>query len=308
MAQENHRVQVIKVDLDTVGAAFLLGVTRQDVVEVLCSEASQEDLTDPSVLCIEAGGSGMVEANCFDHHMEGGPTASATLQAFDRVFPVETCMHGLHDCSQCEHIGGRRYGSARVAKLVEYIDLFDTRPEVLRAQQEGVSFPTLSDVFSGLLRSERDPVEQLHKGVELLGQIVETVANPFGTVPGFDSYAEAKAENDRQMAKAVELARWETTSAGRRLAILETEFFGAPGALYGAGANIVVCFNPCFGNPPVAKFTVAGNGITVSEALPALNALEEGWGGPATGTIIGSPRSGSKLTLEQVAGIVREAC
>lgn len=307
---ENHRVLVGKIDLDTVGAAYLLGVTREDAVEVLRGEASSEDLADPSILCIEVGGSGMVEQKCFDHHAAGGPTASATRQAFDWVYPVETCAHGLYGCSSCEHYDGRRYGAAQVKRLVDYIDLLDTKgTEAVRRLTGGdVPFPTLSDVFAGLLLSERDPVEQLHTGVELLKRIVEEGIDPFGTVAGYDNWANAKAENNRQMALAVQSARWDSTVAGRRIAVLETEFFGAPEALYGAGAEIAVCYNPRFGNPPVAKFTIAGNGIKVDMALPALNALEEGWGGPASGTIIGSPRSGSKLTLEQVTEIVREAC
>jgi len=43
----------------------------------------------------------------------------------------------------------------------------------------------------------------------------------------------------------------------------------------------------------------------VDAVLPKLNALESGWGGPPTGTIVGSPREGSKLTLKEVVGIVK---
>ena len=303
-------VRVGKIDLDTVGAAWLLGVTREDQVEIVRGEASQEDLADPSVLCIEVGGSGRVDEENFDHHAEGGPTASATSQAADRVYPVGECLHGWLDCSCCEQSAGRPYGWGWAQRLVEYIDLLDTQgPESLRARTGGnVQFPTLSDVFAGLLLSERDPVEQLHRGVELLKMAVETVPNPFGTINGFDAYAEAKAANNAAVAKAVESAQWGSTRAGHRLAFLETDFFGAPGALYGRGAEVVVAYSPHFGNPPVPKFTVAGNGVKVDSALQALNALEEGWGGPPTGTIVGSPRSGSKLTLAQVLRIVSDAC
>ena len=311
------RVLVGKIDLDTVGVAYLLGVTRKDTVEALRGETSQENLLDPSVLCIEVGGSGMVETCCFDHHAEDGPTDSATLQAAKVKYGLcggcsgptanpPYCNEG--DCNLWFSPGSG--WTSKLHQLVDYVNLLDTKgPESLRDRTGGnVEFPTLSDVFAGLLLTERDPVEQLHKGIELLATVIEEGINPFGTVPGFNAYAEAKVENNQQIVLAVKSARWETTVVGRKFAILETEFFGAPGALYGAGAEVVVAFNPTFGQPPVAKFTVAGNGIRVNEALQALNALEEGWGGPPTGTIIGSPRSGSTLTLEQVVEIVRKAC
>ncbi|MBU1014998.1 hypothetical protein KKI17_00970, partial [Patescibacteria group bacterium] len=76
-------VRVGKIDLDTCGAALLLGVSREEGVEVLRGgEASQEDLADPQILCIEVGGSGQVAERNFDHHGLGSEGLfSATLQA-----------------------------------------------------------------------------------------------------------------------------------------------------------------------------------------------------------------------------------
>jgi hypothetical protein len=308
-----------KVDLDTVGVAFLLGVTRGEKVTVVNGSASEADLADPSVLCIEVGGAGQVVKLNFDHHEAGGPVHSATWQAaYDMQFCFCGWAHwGLIDPKT---LGMECYPHSFldlweksvlpvVSKLVSYIDELDTMgPEALRRRTGGnVDFPTFSDVFAGLLLTERDPVEQLHEGVKLLIAVVDSGQDPYGTIRGFNSYAAAKAENDRQVRLAVESAEWDSTQGGRKLAFLETEFFGAPGALYGVGAEVVVCFSPRFGNPPVPKFTVAGNGIRVDAALPALNALEEGWGGPATGTIIGSPRSGSRLTLKEVVEVVKQA-
>lgn len=291
-----RQVRVGKIDLDTCGAAFLLGITQEDEVAVVRGNASPEDLANAEVICIEVGGSGQVDRKNFDHHAAVGPTACASHQVLDYI----------------ESHGQTGYYTGVFGRLVEYIEILDTQgPGTLRQRTGGVEFPTLSDVFAGMLLTERDPVEQLHKGVELLRSVAETtgqVQDPFGTILGFDAYAKAKAENNRQIAKAVESAQFAATQAGCKLGYLETDFFGAPGALYGVGAEIVVAYSPHFGNPPVPKFTVAGNGIRVDAAAPALNALEEGWGGPATGTVLGSPRSGSKLTLEQVVKIVKTHC
>jgi hypothetical protein len=161
-----------------------------------------------------------------------------------------------------------------------------------------------------MILSIKEPVEQFQRGIEMLQKIVHLGIHAFGRmpiekIPEWTIYAEAKAENNRQMAKAAESAQWETTASGRMLGYLETNFFGAPGALYGRGAEIVVAFAPQFGNPPVPKFTVGGNGIRVDAVLPRLNELERGWGGPITGTIIGSPREGSRLSLKEVVAIVK---
>ena len=61
------------------------------------------------------------------------------------------------------------------------------------------------------------------------------------------------------------------------------------------------------GGKTIRKFTVAGNKISVTPILEKLQKLEEGWGGPEHGTIIGSPKKGSsRLDLEQVVAMVIE--
>lgn len=298
-----------KVDLDTCGCAFLMGVTREEGVEVVRSgRASEADLADSSVLCIEVGGSGQVDRVDFDHHESGGPVESATAQArswLGQEAGYEFFQrHNITISDDGEEAGSQ---VASLVSLIQYIDELDTKgPQALGREPRGEEFPYFSDVFAGMLLTERNPVEQLHKGVQILKDLVQRGQDPYGTIKGFDLYAEAKAENNRQVTKAVESARWTNTKAGRKVGYLETDFFGAPGVLFGAGAEIAVAFSPRFGNPPVPKFTIAGNGVRVDEVLSALNALEQGWGGPATGTILGSPRSGSSLTLEQVVEIVRK--
>ena len=326
-------VRVGKIDLDTCGAALLLGVTREhEVVWLRSAQASQEELSDPSILCVEVGGSGRVAEGNFDHHGAGSEgLPSATLQAWRSLERCPSCGHpvgerGLGDPAEfvpvvymCE--GGRPADEAVVlARMVEYINILDTEgPEPLRRLQREKKgflrnaepiFPTLADVFAGMLLTERDPVGQFRLGVEILQEAVHRLADPFGRMPveevaGWSAYAEATAENNRQIAKALRDAQWGKTASGLKLAWLESSFFGTPGALYGEGAQVIVAFAPRFGPAGVPKFTVAGNGIRVDSVLPELNARESGWGGPGTGTILGSPREGSKMTLNEVVEMVR---
>jgi len=294
--KKKKEVRVGKIDLDTVGTAFLLGVTRADKVEVLRDgKASPEDLADPSVICIEVGGSGQVQLNNWDHHGEK-ELRSATFQAYTwRMSQLEEPTI-----------------SPKLCLLVDYIDLIDTKgPQVLRNVK--VEFPTLSEVFSGMLLTIRDPVEQLHRGVEILREVLNARIFPLGRMPikgrkyrDWAVYAKAKTENNRQVAEAVKEAWWAATRSGLKLAWLETDFFGAPGALYGVGAQVVVAFSPHFGPNKIPKFTVAGNGIRIDGILAELNTREPGWGGPGSGTIIGSPREGSRMTLDEVVEIVKK--
>lgn len=314
-----------KVDLDTCGTLLcaVLGTYPRPLIMDLQIEvcrtghASEADLADPSVLCIEVGGSGRVEEGNFDHHEAGGPTASATLQA------LAFYEHALGVILQSVE-GDEEYDRniavdlhinlGDLIKLVMYIDQLDTEgPQSFGARKEGFY---LSDLFSGMLLTERDPAKQVRNGFVLLLESLERGWDPFEPLdderfdedlhPEWVRWLKAKVENNRLLAETIERASWGETGSGRRLAWLESNFFGAPGALYGHGAEIAVVFNPRFGNPPVWKFTVAGNSVVVTPALERLNALESGWGGPATGTILGSPREGSSLTLEQVVEVVRE--
>jgi len=293
-------VQVGKIDLDTCGAAYLLGVSREDKIEVLRGgQASEEDLANPNVLCIEVGGSGRVAEGNFDHHGLGSKgLGSATLQAWQFYCQERGLWSNDHPLSS----------------LVDYIDRLDRQgPQALGPRQAGL-FPTLSDVFAGMLLVTRDPAEQLHAGVKILREVNARGLTartrgvyermPVEEVEGWFAFAEVKAENNRQVAKAVENAQWGATFSGLKLAWLETDFFGAPGALYGVGAQVVVAYSRHFGPAGVPKFTIAGNGIKVDAVLAELNAREPGWGGPATGTIIGSPREGSNLTLNEVVEVV----
>ena len=274
-----------KIDMDLCGAALILDVGREYEVTVVRGKASAEQLADPNTICIECGGSGQTKLNNWDHHDPGGPAWSATRQAYGP-------FSGWDDTYSTPH-----------GRLAIYIDQLDTMgPQSFSDKPE---FPSLSDVFAGMLLSERDPKEQFFKGIELLKAVVESQQDPYGTIQGFNSYASAKAENDRQVAEVVKSAGWDTTQSGLRMAIAESHFIGALGALYESGAKVAIILNPNYNG--IRKFTVAGNGIRVDSILSELNAREAGWGGPPTGTILGSDqKADSKLTLDEVVGIVKE--
>ena len=327
------RVIIQQVDLDTCLTALILGVSPDDEIIVVREGASPEDLADPEVLCIECGGSGQVELNNFDHHDTSEELPPACRQAFDHRFLEDPDRWATRNperwgrmMSPLEfHLAARLFPDwpsdyeRRVAvqreieRLVDYVSLLDTQgPEALKARSglpKG-AFPTLSDVFSGMRLSVRDPREQLIKGMEILRLVLERGLDPFGLMPELPEwreYIEAKRRNDEELERAKSRARLFTTRSGLRAGYLETSYFGALGVLYELGCQVAIAYNPEFGDPPVRKYTIGGNGIRVDSLLPLLNAREPGWGGPAHGTVIGSPREeGSRLQPEEVIALVRE--
>lgn len=279
------RVVIQQVDLDTALTAYLLGVTPADSVTIARGQAPAEDLADPTVCCIEAGGSGQVEYNNFDHHNTTEPLPPACVQAL-RFKGEATAWRG---------------------RLVEYVSALDEgRMETLGPSP---GFPTLSAVFSGMRLTLRDPSAQLAAGLSILGTLEEMGLDPFGVMPQrpeWQSYLEARQREDEGMAEAGARAEVWVSKGGQILGFLETGFIGALRALYARGCAVAIAYAPAFGEPPVRKYTIGGNGVRVDHLLPILNALEPGWGGPSHGTIIGSPRSGSGLEPGVVRRIVED--
>jgi len=284
----SRKVVIQKVDLDTALTAFILGVSEKDAIVVVRDKASPEDLADPTVICIECGGSGQTHLNNFDHHDTAEPLPPACLQAYR--------LCSLPDAE----------------RLVEYVATLDTQgPEALKHRSklpEG-AFPTLSDVFSGMLLITKDFKEQLVRGIQICEAVVKQGIDPWGLMPElpqWEGYREAKRQNNEAIQKAIANAQFFETRSGLKAGFVETDVIGALGALYGLGCQIAIAYSPRFGTPPVPKYTIAGNGVRVDSLLQFLNEKEAGWGGPAHGTIIGSPRAGSKLKAKEVIAIVRE--
>ncbi|MFH2104729.1 MAG: hypothetical protein ABII72_00635 [Parcubacteria group bacterium] len=242
------------------------------------------------MVCLETGGSGRTEENNFCHH---SPLADGTVN-------LSACAQALE----------------RLARLVRYVDEMDRG--IVRAElEESAGFPSLSQLISGMLLVVRDPKQRMVKGLGILKAVLQSGIDPYGCmeeildkVPNGRWFTEQKRLHNLHFEEVCEQAQWLTTQSGRRLAVVETTWIGAPGALYGKGANIVVALNPemeC-GKETIRKFTVAGNDVNITSALDQLNKLETGWGGPNHGTICGSPQGrNSQLSLEIVADVVISA-
>lgn len=275
--------------MDTALTAFIRGVSSADEIVAVKERASPEDLANPEVLCIEAGGSGQVALNNFDHHNTSLPLPPACRQALE--------ASGRNDPAFC--------------RLVDYVAAIDAAGPTALGPAPG--FPTLSDVFSGMRLSVKDPVEQLRAGLQIFATVLSQSLDPFGLMPErseWQAWIEAKRREDEGLARARAEAEIFVSHSGRKAGFLQTEYFGALGVLYELGCEVAIAYNPRFtppsGGDPIPKYTIGGNGVRVDHLLPFLNALEPGWGGPAHGTIIASPRTGSRLDPETIKQLVRE--
>lgn len=274
------KVLFSKVDMDTCLTAFVLGVSEEDEVIAIREEAEERYLNDPGVICIEVGGSGTAHLNNFDHHNFKGEIGTACEQAYEKMGTEEEALK----------------------KLVDYVSAVDMNPKSLSPKD----FPTLSDVFSGMLLTYKDPKKELFKGMEIFQVVLEKKLDPFDTMPPLPEWAgyiEAKRKNDLEVKEAVKKASFVTSKSGLKIGYVEATVFGVIGELYDLGCDVAVAYNPEYGEPPVRKFTIAGKEVPVEHLTSYLNELEQGWGGRKT--IIGSPRRGSKLSLEVVVGIVK---
>jgi hypothetical protein len=283
------KVVIQQVDMDTALTAMILGVASTDEILISTHEASPEDLADPEVLCIEAGGSGQVALNNFDHHNTALPLPPACRQALEVSGRNDPALH----------------------RLVDYVATLDAAGPTGLGPSPG--FPTLSDVFSGMRLTIKDPVEQLKAGLAIFATVLGEQLDPFGLMPEkpeWRGWIEAKRRNDEELARAAVEAEVFVSSSGIKVGFLQTDCVGALGALYGLGCEVAIAYNPRFSPPsggePIPKYTIGGNGVRVDHLLPHLNALEPGWGGPTHGTIIASPRTGSRLDPETVKQLVRQ--
>jgi hypothetical protein len=242
--------------------------------------ASAADLADADTLCIEAGGSGLTEQGNFDHHDPGGPSSSACRQAFDVVS-----------------------GTPGMARLVDYVEAVDIMPHAVPA----IGFPSLATLMSGLRLSISDPAEQFRAGLKLLRTVVDEGLDPFQPMPQrpeWEQYFGRKVEENEALDAAMRSAVSFLTRSGLPAGAVETGAIGALGRLYASGCAIGVVRHPAFGLPPVPKATIGGNDRSVTALVPHLAAIEPGWGGPAHGTILGSPFGGTHLTLEELIRVV----
>lgn len=281
-----------KVDLDTMTTAIVLGLNPAETVfRFVTGSANAQALNDASVACIEVGGSGRTEKNNFDHH---APPSLA-----GKTINLSACAQALE----------------RLARLVRYVDELDRGAR--RAEDGDGTFPSLAQLISGMLLCVKKPEERMTRGMEILKEVLQSGIDPYGcmepilaTIPEAKIWTSAKRKHDALFVEVCASAQWFTTASGKKLAVVETTWIGAPGALYGQGAEVVVCLNPAMecGPTTIRKFTIAANNNSVLPALQELNKLEQGWGGPSHGTIGGSPQGvSSQLTAESVVRVVQES-
>lgn len=200
LTPETRRVVVKRsISLSAVAAAYLLNVTKDDRVELSYGQADKADLEDPSVICISVCYSGDPDLGNFcRYNPPDGPTKSAALQTFD--FLLNGGGEGIRGIPGIQDRVGlidiRKF--IRVANLIRFIDEASAR----RLTFSERSRPNLWDVFGGLLLTERDPMEQLHKGIEILRAIIESGQDPYGPLSGFDEYVAAKAARRAEVRNA----------------------------------------------------------------------------------------------------------
>ncbi|MBU0568057.1 hypothetical protein KJ693_07665 [bacterium] len=276
-----RRILIQKSDMDTCLCGLILGISRNDEVVGIQGEAGKEDLENRDIVCIEAGGSGQVGLNNFDHHNTAEDLPPACRQAFE--------LKG---------------GNNALERLVEYVATVDVDPTSLPR----ADFLTLSNVFSGMLLSVKDRREKFFCGMDIFQRVLGLDLDPFGKMPElleWKTWIEVKKREKERLSEVVKKAEFFESRSGLKIGFVETDVIGAPGKLYGLGCDLAIVYCPNFGTPPIRKFTIAGNNSRrVDHLLPVLNELEPGWGGPAHGTIIGSPREGSLLSSEDIIKLV----
>lgn len=278
-------VIIQQADLDTCLTALILGITEGINLETRHSEANIAELENLDIFCIEAGGSGWVERSNFDHHDPATYYPPACYQALI-------------------HTGIKNRDLERLTDYVCHID--ECRPFT------PVSFPSLSGIFSGMRLTETSCEKQLFEGIGILRTVLDEGLDPFRSMPErgeWHPYLNAKRQDVEKKNLLLKSASIFSARSGTKIGFMEvppgeTGAIGGFGALYRMGCEVAILFHPAFGEPPVRKFTIAGNGRPVSLLLPYLTTLEPGWGGRET--IIGSPRTGTSLETGQVLQLVME--
>lgn len=275
------KVMFQKPDLDTCLTALMMDVSSSDEVINLRSNAPENDIQNPFVLCIEAGGSGLVHLNNFDHHDPNRYYPPACLQAYEY----------------------KKMNDEKLARLVEYVCLVDDRP----GEHPSIEFPSLSAIFSGMLLMEAEQLKQFYNGMEIFKKVLLNEVDPFSTMPDFPEwidYKKAKEKNMHMVKNILGNTVFSNSKNGLKIGYTESQVIGGIGLLYRQGCDVVVMFNPSFGNPPIRKYTIASSKVGVAHLLKYFDTIEPGWGG--RDKIIGSPRTGTTLTIQTVMTIIKE--
>jgi hypothetical protein len=268
-----------QADLDTCMAAAVLGVEPAANVAYRLEGARPEELADAGCLCLEAGGSGQREQNNFDHHTPGLALPPACVQAWEHA--------------------GRPPDWARLVEFAALVDL---------GQRERIPpFPNLSNLISGVrLVWKADPLRQFREGLAVLLRVRDLALDPFEPLPSPEEWRGYLETRQRQFAAVPKRVEW-WACGGLRAAVAEAKGIGAAGWLYRQGAEIAVVGRRLPGPDARWKVVVGSPVRRVDAYLPALLAEEDGWGGPSHGTILASPRRGTRFSPHDVRRILEKA-
>ncbi|MDY5486559.1 MAG: hypothetical protein SPF94_07430, partial [Desulfovibrio sp.] len=272
----------IKPDLDTVVAGSLLRA-EEALMWPLSHEAPERVLANTGILCLECGGSGRIQEKNFDHH-GSQILACATEQAW--------------------HAIGAPQDLSILVKYTAAVDTGYTR----NAPAEGTL--TLSALFSGMRLCHATLAAQFGAGLHLVScvRIQHLDPNDIGWLPRHNSLARRYEQARQAMhlrlealsSKAVTIA-----STPCKVMMLTAEIPGVHGLLRKMGADISLAWNPRRRQCTIAA--ASGFAHKVHTALALLSPREPGWGGPAGGGIIGSPRGGTRLSLADILACLRAA-
>ncbi len=294
-----------QADLDTVVAGYVLGASPDSEVTWVPGEASAEDLADPSVLCLECGGAGDTVRGNFDHHGTAAALAPACAQALATRSGADPKLAALVAATFDPRPSTRDLSGAdpKLAALVAYAAAVDEGRALPRVRR----WPDLSHLHSGVRLCHADQAEAFRQGLRLVAAVHRGGLPPWGPLPWRPEWAEyraAKAVNRAALAGLGERARVFRTRLGRLAGWLEAPVPGVHGVLRSLGCEIGVAAAPPDPATGRRRMTIASPSLRVDGWLPVLAAREPGWGGPAHGTIVGSPWGGSRLALESVVEMV----
>lgn len=281
MDGEFKKIIIRKPDLDTCLTALVMGVDDDSSVKIAPNGAEDAELRNREILCIESGGSGMIQWNNLDHHHPQIYYPCACVQAQEVTRKISPKLH----------------------HLIKYVSMIDEG----RPINPPVPFPSLSSVFSGMILLTPDRKTAFTKGIRLLKLVLSKSLDPFQPMPSFEewqSYIKAKKRNRLYLEKDLAGVLCLRGKKGTSIAYLKSRSVGGSAELYRQGFNVVVMHNPVLVDYPGIKYTIASQIVQVTGLLGRLNSLEQGWGGRSN--IIGSPAGGSTLAPEKILGLVVE--
>ncbi len=271
------QINFLKADLDTVSTAALLTASLDNIKIVhLENTASNKDLNDSSILCIECGGDGLCALDNYDHHSNEN-LPCATVQAYEKI------------------------GSPKdLLEFVDHVSYIDAGKRLCNTPlPTNQTNHSLSSIFSGMLYLYQDETERFIKGYELIKEIMssENCLNNVWDIPlvsdNLRTYAQAKSK----LRKSLECKLCDVHTViidDYKIMILHSELAGVHGLLKKNGADISIAINDNF-----HKISISFTPKTLPFAkitCEKLNNIELGWGGHIDTGIIASPYQGTTIS------------